>query len=531
MHRKQTYRPSVEVLEVRWVPSTFTVTNLRDNGLEEPLIAGSLRRAIDRANSHPGRDSIVFQAGLQGTIKLQLGEILISDCLVLAGPGAAQIKIDGNDNGSIFTVFDNLPTNNAATVRRVTFSGLTLFNGDWFQGGGILNLGEDLTLRRMVIRDNSASSGGGILTVGPLRIEQSRILANQSDLGGGIHARFQPELFSSAPPVVIASSTISDNKADQGGGIELEGGNLTITNSLVANNEAQLGDGGGVRAGAGAEIIASTFRFNRAEGIGGGVAVTSGVQGRLIRSRFVGNSALDGGGVAAKDSDLFVNGCTLFANQSANRGGGIFVNGKASVLGTLIANTTIYRNDAEIAGGGVHSENSVVRCSNSTISGNEAFSAHTFSTGGGFSLVNSNLVASNSTIALNSALSGDGISSEGSAITLRSSICARDPRFPGTDVVGNNTALTLILSLVTSQELVGASSSDFDVTSGELFGKAPLLAPLANNGGPTQTHALKARSPAINKGSNTQHLTTDQRGPGFKRKVGGGVDIGAFERQ
>jgi hypothetical protein len=68
------------------------------------------------------------------------------------------------------------------------------------------------------------------------------------------------------------------------------------------------------------------------------------------------------------------------------------------------------------------------------------------------------------------------------------------------------------------------------------------LAPLANNGGVTQTHALLPSSPAIDKG-NSFTLTTDQRGAGFNRPVnlpdstypnatgGNGADIGAFEAQ
>jgi hypothetical protein len=55
------------------------------------------------------------------------------------------------------------------------------------------------------------------------------------------------------------------------------------------------------------------------------------------------------------------------------------------------------------------------------------------------------------------------------------------------------------------------------------------LQPLANNGGPTQTHALGAGSPAIDTGNNDAVLSTDQRGYGFPRTVGAGTDIGAFE--
>jgi hypothetical protein len=55
------------------------------------------------------------------------------------------------------------------------------------------------------------------------------------------------------------------------------------------------------------------------------------------------------------------------------------------------------------------------------------------------------------------------------------------------------------------------------------------LDPLANNGGPTLTHALKAGSPAFDGGFNPAGLAFDQRGAGFARTNGKGTDIGAFE--
>jgi hypothetical protein len=64
----------------------------------------------------------------------------------------------------------------------------------------------------------------------------------------------------------------------------------------------------------------------------------------------------------------------------------------------------------------------------------------------------------------------------------------------------------------------------------------PKLGPLQNNGGRTQTYALKAGSPAIDRGDNAGIPATDQRGAGFARKKDGNgdgsavVDIGAFER-
>jgi hypothetical protein len=59
----------------------------------------------------------------------------------------------------------------------------------------------------------------------------------------------------------------------------------------------------------------------------------------------------------------------------------------------------------------------------------------------------------------------------------------------------------------------------------------PQLQPLADNGGPTRTHALRANSPAIDAGNNAAGLSFDQRGGEFPRVYGKAPDIGAFEKQ
>src|SRR5690606_905706 len=64
-------------------------------------------------------------------------------------------------------------------------------------------------------------------------------------------------------------------------------------------------------------------------------------------------------------------------------------------------------------------------------------------------------------------------------------------------------------------------------TGANITGSDPILSALANNGGPTQTHAIDSASPARDAGSNPLTLATDQRG--FSRDDGGGVDMGAFE--
>src|SRR5262249_42030191 len=73
------------------------------------------------------------------------------------------------------------------------------------------------------------------------------------------------------------------------------------------------------------------------------------------------------------------------------------------------------------------------------------------------------------------------------------------------------------------------AGSGFLTGPGDLMNANPLLGPLQDNGGPTDTMALLPGSPAVDAGDNTDAPDFDQRGPGFPRIVGGIVDIGAFE--
>jgi hypothetical protein len=64
-------------------------------------------------------------------------------------------------------------------------------------------------------------------------------------------------------------------------------------------------------------------------------------------------------------------------------------------------------------------------------------------------------------------------------------------------------------------------------TTGNIIGLDPILGPLQDNGGPTQTHALLAGSPAIDAVLDNNCPSADQRG--VSRPQGPYCDIGAFE--
>src|SRR5947209_9915502 len=76
------YRPRLEALEDRWLPSTLTVLNTADSG------AGSLRAEIAAAN--PG-DTIVFAKSVH-TITLA-SELVINKNLDIEGPGEAKLTV------------------------------------------------------------------------------------------------------------------------------------------------------------------------------------------------------------------------------------------------------------------------------------------------------------------------------------------------------------------------------------------------------------------------------------------------------
>lgn len=312
---------------------TFTVTNTNDSG------AGSLREAINTANSNGRSDTITFDLPANSPIRLG-GQLDIGpdagNALVIEGPGADQLSVSGDASSRVFEV---------AIGANVTISGLTVTDGNApgvpGVGGGIVNWGT-LTLSSSVVSSNrAASGGGGVYNGGTMILNDSTVLGNSTDgevtEGGGIL---------SVGVLKLNNSTVHDNYAMFGGGIYNGGGVATLNRSTVSGNGSDFG--GGVYNEAALTLNGSTVSGNNAF-YGGGILSL----GTLVvdSSTISGNSASDGGGLAS-DTDLMgedatLKNTTISGNSASETGGGVLNTDGFMV----IENTTITRNTAPVGGG------------------------------------------------------------------------------------------------------------------------------------------------------------------------------------
>jgi hypothetical protein len=238
---------------------------------------------------------------------------------------------------------------------------------------------------------------------------------------------------------------------------------------------------------------------------------------RIADSGCTSDAGAAGGGGVAVDYELTLRNVTL-ANNVAEAtatgdapGGGFFARVEAHV-----DYSTISGNAAAVGGAGYTPK---LVLAESTVSGNTA-SVQTGGLAAGMAAISNSTVVFNTTTAAGDSAGGLFVVSRGD---LESSIL-----FGNTSGGEANDAGTLIGALFGADNLVGASLSA--LPPGTIHDD-PLLGPLQNNGGLTETHALGEGSPALDAGNNDANDATDQRGAGFARVFNGRADIGAVEMQ
>ncbi len=300
--------------------SEIHVTNTNDSG------AGSLRDAIASADNNPG-STIVFDSGVKGTIDLLTALPNITADTNILGPGANVLTIERSSSatdtfgGFVIGAPPSFYFGTSPPPTVVTISGLTVAN---FDGTGITNYGDFLTLRQMDVSNNqavSASQSTGSFTsfYGP---------------PGGI-GNFGSSLFGSGGGgnLTVLDSTIANNSTKNSlvaAGINSEGGSVIIINSTIAGNvDNNSNSTGGV-------------------GIYGGTA-------------YIGNSTISGN-TATQQSTGF--------SGSNTSGGGIDASGTVTLYDTIVAgNTGSPNNPTDVSGTFISRGNNLIGRANADSKG------------------------------------------------------------------------------------------------------------------------------------------------------------------
>ncbi|MCW5799931.1 MAG: hypothetical protein KIT40_15650 [Nitrospira sp.] len=235
-----------------------------------------------------------------------------------------------------------------------------------------------------------------------------------------------------------------------------QGGYLVANNLTLQRGEAYAGGGIEVLDG-GAELNNVVIRDNSSVHGGGGIYIAERGTVRMWRSNVLSNSGGNFGGGILNAGDLGVFESTI-ANNRANRAGGIQNDGRLNLRNSTISGNVVL---STLAGTGGIYQNNVAVLNNVTITDNSGFGNNPDNRGGGLHVVSGTLtVITNSIIAGNHGNGGpndcDGALSVGSKYNL----------------IQNPNGCT-----IPSQ---GAETFRLNVD--------PRLAPLADNGGPTQTH-------------------------------------------
>lgn len=455
--------------------ATFTVSNLADGG------AGSLRDAVAQANAAPGADTIVFQAGLVGTIALASGQITIADSVTIAGPGKSVVRIDAAGTSRVFHLDNPNGQPKTFAISGLSVSGGAINSGGQDSGGGLFyedSGGDQITLSDMAFSANTAGRKGGAISVSGAGLRLVRVDLIDNHVRDG----FQPS----------------------GGALYYDRGLVQLEHCRVIGNTAEL-NAGGIRLsspGVSAVISDSLIQDNTATHTGGGILADRMNQLTIARSAFVGNVTGQpyGGGLylaavtdAGSPQNVIEN--TTFSDNRA-----LHDSGRGSALALWSGNLTLR---------------------NSTIADNKTGpqTAPTANAGGAVWV-------------------GNGATTH---LTVQSTLFAGNTH----GNLGGRSDLTRLQGnpngLLDTDHNAFETMPDAGTINGlnqaNLFAIDAQLQPLTTSHGRgfVPLHPIARTSPVVDKGINPGNLLNDQRGPGFHRAFSwpnnpnGVPDIGAYE--
>jgi hypothetical protein len=338
---------------------------------------------------------------------------------------------------------------------------------------------------------------------------------------------------------VIEAATLGDSafRIESGGSLDISG--LTIQHASGRSDGVSSAGGtflvvtGGTLNVSDARIYLSTVGGTAGKGGALYVAGTATLTRTVIDScSATGDADPVGGGIFNNGGSLTLDRCTLTGCTAAGTGygGAIATNSVTRIVAsTLTNNTAVY-------GGAISNGGGTCTFINSTVSGNKSYGD-----GGGINasmygqvhLYNTTVINNRSDLNATGSGNGGGIWSQAAGdVSLQNSVLAYNLSTAGTmhSLVNEDCYGTIaangrnLLTFTTNCSVTGVFS----------VGDPFLYAELADNGGPTLTHALAGGGAAVDKGDPlgctddlAAPITTDQRG--VHRPIGPACDLGSFE--
>ncbi len=303
--------------------------------------SGTLRNVIAAAGEG---DTIDLGALTCSVITLTQGAIpVLLDNLTISGPGQDKLAIDGACADRVFVHYGS----DTLRLRGLTVrNGVNILAGYMVAGGACVLSGGYVTLEGSTVggclANGEGAYGGGILAYG-LTMYTSTLSGNtaQGSLLDTLTASYGGGAFAYRGTTALYDSTVSGNRAAPD----------------PANTHASYDTGGGIFADNGGYALRSTIDSNYSSGTGGGIAShaaffisNSTISGNVARTKA-------GGGIFVRLFDAMSVSNSTIANNSAPKGGGIYVSGSAQ--GFTLQSTIVADNAAASGSGDIAAQNAL----------------------------------------------------------------------------------------------------------------------------------------------------------------------------
>jgi hypothetical protein len=414
------------------------------------------------------------------------GDLDLQRSVRIVGAGADRTVIQWDsavpevERDRIFHVFTLNLTTVSVAIEGVTIQGGRTFE-DFIEFGADDPASPGVALTEYYLR----RAGGGI-AVGPsanVVLIDPAVEGDENAAGrGGSQRPNEPNVGGATFSLALTGVKVLSNQAQGDGAGIYTASPMTLSGVVVSANVSTV-NGGGIYNEGNSEVTATTISGNQAEG-GGGMFLTGSNTVTISGTTLSGNRAVGGGAISGR-ADVTVNmvNSTISGNLGEDVGAGLYTNGAASLRFVTIANNFTGA-ESITSGSGVNvfpSGAVTVTLRNVILSGNKR----------GWEFATYPDPADDPT------LFDANCGYTGSSMAITSN--------------GHN--LSSDLTCTTLTETTDRRNID------------PKIGELADNGGPTFTHALLNDSPALSAGTPEAGITTDQRGQ--PREIP--PDIGAFE--